>query len=136
MNHINQRQNKQIRKSKWAEGDEHYLKGKISIAGETIIPENTNEDGADFLVDVYPNPNTGYFSIIIQSPIDDIVSVEIFNITGALIYKEDDLQINKGQQDFFLNLSNFANGTYSLRIISNNVVMQKKVQIIKQYFVY
>lgn len=76
---------------------------------------------------VYPNPATN--NVVINTTIQDEVTVQIFNLTGQLVYQNNqriDNQLN-------VNLADFANGTYLVRVTNSEtqaVIYQDK--LIKQ----
>ena len=55
-------------------------------------------------------------------------TITITNVSGQLIYEEDNINIMKNERKYF-DLSNLSNNTYVLQIISNNYSDQKKIII-------
>lgn len=90
-------------------------------------------------IKVYPNPNTGEFIIEIKNPrgFQNLVGLEIklLNTTGQVIYEEKLTKITpiaSGQAGAYqtkIDLSTYAKGIYTLRIISNEGVINKKIII-------
>lgn len=66
----------------------------------------------------YPNPTSGIFKIELKSDINKYVDISILNTTGAVIYKLDNIYIS-GSYTQDINISNFADGVYTI-VISNN----------------
>ncbi len=79
----------------------------------------------NFGLNVYPNPNSGEFTLEINSNsnIDGIISIT--SIDGKLVYNESisgDLQISKG-----INISNLSNGIYYLNVKTTNTTRTYKL---------
>lgn len=60
-------------------------------------------------IDMYPNPSTGLFTVISNN---QIIEVEVFDMSGELIYYNS-YQASRSQR---LDLTNFRNGTYLIRL--------------------
>jgi Secretion system C-terminal sorting domain len=74
-------------------------------------------------ITIYPNPNTGQFTVQ-WSEVSDQWSVEIYNILGEKVYS----QFIANRSSSIVNL-NQPNGVYLIRILDKdgNLVSQKKV---------
>ncbi len=72
-------------------------------------------------ITVFPNPSQGKFSINNNG---NIHTVEVYNIIGDKIYVN---SICKQSTRIDIDLSNFSNGIYFLRIFSNEIVSIKKL---------
>ncbi len=70
------------------------------------------EENSVSQIQVYPNPSTGLFEVNLGSL--QSVSVHVLEITGKAI-----LEDQKTSDRFMLDLSDFANGVYSLRITTS-----------------
>jgi hypothetical protein len=81
-----------------------------------IFTVSTNKD-----ILIYPNPNNGTFTIRLNE--FENKTVEVYNAIGQKIFSQA-LQTNLTQ----LNLANFSNGIYQLRVLQNNQpVYQSKI---------
>jgi len=78
--------------------------------------ENPNPNGA---ITLYPNPNTGSFTITGE----DINEIEVFNLLGQSIYSV------KNPQTYTINLPNAAKGTFFVRITTSKESVTKKVVV-------
>ncbi len=77
-------------------------------------------------INVYPNPNTGTFTVDLRSlNVANEVTVELFNINGQLIYQR------KATNSSFEVNTHQKNGVYFLRLTSGLQVLTKKVIISK-----
>ncbi|MDX2173674.1 MAG: T9SS type A sorting domain-containing protein [Bacteroidota bacterium] len=80
----------------------------VSVAICTGLNNKTNSDNK---VEIYPNPNTGKFTIELNKP----SQVSIYNILGQLIFNEKINELKK-----LISLSSVLNGTYFVRIETDN----------------
>ena len=70
------------------------------------------------LARVYPNPFNPETQIVIALPHTAELSVNVYNVTGQLVSTLADGQFNAGYQQFVLNGSHLASGTYFLKVES------------------
>ncbi len=70
---------------------------------------------------IYPNPSNNFINI--RSDKDRLQKIELYSITGSLIFKTD-----VTANTYALNIANYSIGTYLLRIINqNNERIQTKI---------
>lgn len=104
------------------------LKGCIdtSICTNIVVDKTgVNELNAGF-VTIYPNPATSRLMVSLDNFLKTNVHLTITDVTGKLVLKQ---QItNKNSQ---IDLSGFANGMYMLSITGADVLVSRKLQIIK-----
>lgn len=76
-------------------------------------------------IQTYPNPTHGLLNIVFQSPIEN-GKIEIYNLNGNLL-----LSKNIYQKEEILDLNNFPNNLYILRITKNQqiILTQKIIKI-------
>jgi len=72
---------------------------------------------------VYPNPNTGQFTVEFNN--GEVKTIEITDVTGRIILSE-----VSSNDKVNVDISNYANGVYIVKLISNNSA--EIVRIIKQ----
>jgi hypothetical protein len=72
---------------------------------------------------IYPNPNNGIFKINSKSALS---SIEIYNLTGKLLYSDYNL---KRQTSFEINLPKLQKGIYFARIQDGKEIMTEKIII-------
>jgi hypothetical protein len=65
---------------------------------------------------VHPNPFQQSIQIVFSSPIQDAIFVMIFDIHGKTIYHREFLP----SQNLEINLMDISNGSYFLKVVSNN----------------
>jgi hypothetical protein len=87
---------------------------------------------------VFPNPNNGSFTIqwsVVGT--QNFVSIEIYNELGQVVYSQN-ITAAKGALGTMgtyteqLNLSNLAEGIYTLRMQSNSSITVRKLEIIQR----
>ncbi len=80
---------------------------------------------------IYPNPSGGIIHILFDGLSRDRVHLEIFNSTGQMVLNE----ILPGDQEYEirqLDLSEFPNGVYSVKVYSENAQMVKQLILIRE----
>lgn len=87
---------------------------------EEILNENT--------IDVYPNPTSGIATVEINFLFDSPEKIEIYNISGALLLKEN-LYNKSGLTTTKIDISHLANGLYMVKVSSNK--SYKTIQLVK-----
>lgn len=85
-----------------------FIKNDTSTKEDKDIPSK--------FVNLYPNPNKGSFSILIKRNITKDVAVTILDIYGKIVYTE---KVNKNE--FELNVNNFPNGMYFVKLSSDEI---------------
>ena len=81
-------------------------------------------------MEVYPNPNRGKFNIKVTSAETVEMNIEIFNVSGALVWKQENVTIH-GSQILPVNMGIVPDGVYmvTLRDAKTNTV--KRIVITK-----
>ncbi|WP_317896980.1 T9SS type A sorting domain-containing protein [Aurantibacillus circumpalustris] len=109
-----------------------YMQSVITCSthhsNEILSKQFTNIDDIQTnqkLFTVYPNPNNGDFNISVNT-ISESTRIEIYNGVGSLVYSEK--IINELSN---VNLSDYSNGIYIVRIIENNKVLNQE-KVIKE----
>ncbi|MBI4947447.1 MAG: T9SS type A sorting domain-containing protein, partial [Bacteroidetes bacterium] len=89
----------------------------------TVNTTTTKEIISAKNISVYPNPSNGKFKIELE--LNSKAQILICNVLGETIYKA---QAQQGKQE--INISDFANGIYMLKVFNNE--QQQYVRIVKQ----
>ena len=74
-----------------------------------LIGDEEEPEEEDALSRIYPNPTSGVLQV---ESIQPILKLEVFNLNGQLV----EAQLENGAQKAFLNLRDFAEGIYLVRI--------------------
>jgi len=83
----------------------------------------------DFKFSISPNPNNGNFKIIYLLPQNKSGTLQIFDITGKEVYKQNLPPWSTMQ---YISLPKIANGIYNCTITSNNERVHKKLMVFKE----
>jgi len=75
-------------------------------------------------VKIYPNPISGMFVVEIELTAKTDLLIQLINITGQIIYSE---SVNTSSYKNELDLSGYAKGIYSLKVVSDGEVVCRKV---------
>lgn len=89
----------------------------VSFYNNSGIEQNNNNSG----ITVFPNPASDFITISSEDTL--INGVEIYNVSGKLVYKE----MNNNNIELSINVSNFAKGLYLIKIVNadNDLVIRK-----------
>jgi hypothetical protein len=102
--------------------DDSYSPSMPSNLGAfTDVEKNKSGLSALENINVYPNPNNGSFVLV--TPNESAKDVLIYDVTGSLVYSEK----NVHDRTLQINMSDFANGFYYLKVISNGVNYSQKI---------
>lgn len=77
----------------------------------------------DLSAAVYPNPFEQSISISFTEIIENNITVQVFNVSGKLIYTK----MFKPAQNITLHLDAISSGTYLLKTLSNNKLFSAKI---------
>ena len=101
------------------------LDGSHGATGEANIKLISNS------LELYPNPTTGQFSLIISaSDTNEQAYLEIFNLQGQKLYAGN-LSKTKLANTFHFDMSGFSNGMYLIKVTVNGTTMTKKIMLLK-----
>lgn len=89
----------------------------------TALEKNLNSNST--LVSVFPNPNSGEFTVNLNS-ISENTKIEIYNVLGDLVYKTVPTKLNS-----IIKVDHLSNGFYQLWITENGKIVSRE-KIIKE----
>ena len=89
----------------------------------TGVAENIVND-----VYIYPVPASNYLTVEMNNKFDSESTIQLYNINGQLV-KE--LRVPANQQTIQINVTNFEDGIYLLKLVSGNTVLNKNVIVLK-----
>lgn len=105
------------------EGDNAYIDNlRIFNDGNISLKENTQNPS---YFDIYPNPSEGLFHLKLKTNIPRFHRIEILNGNGQLI-KSIEFDSQNGENELKIDLQNFPNGLYFLKIgdISKKLILK------------
>lgn len=77
---------------------------------------------------LYPNPNSGLFTLTGNTMNDNVVHIEIVNALGQSVFVSDALPVNK-QVNRQIKLEHLASGMYTLKIVAGELNLQRNFVI-------
>jgi len=104
-----------------AVSEEGVLVDNLVISGGVLSVDKFQEDA--FVV--YPNPSQGIFNI--RAKANPSLSINVYDVTGKLIYTKDVAKINNNS--YRLDLSDYATGVYFLNLESKTSKITKKIVV-------
>lgn len=97
----------------------------ITMVGSSCTVGIKNKK-VDNTINIYPNPNTGQFTVKFDASQNTLFSLNIYRIDGKLVYSEE-VNTNTGSYTGQFDLSKNAKGIYFIKLITNSDVVTKKV---------
>lgn len=95
----------------------------------TISSVSVNPDAESAHINIYPNPNTGKFKVLLQTPNAANAQAEIVDMKGMQIWKGT-LETGPDQPENVIDLSNvLSKGIYMLQIHSEGRLLLRKITI-------
>jgi PKD repeat protein len=95
----------------------------ITVVEFGVGIEEVNNNG----LMVYPNPNSGLFTVVMDLPIASDVRIELNNAMGQRVYSEDLAQKRYWKKEF--DLGSFVKGIYLLQLTTNAGVLNRRIVI-------
>lgn len=96
-----------------------------STVVSVILQNCTSVEENDMMFSIYPNPNNGQF--FVTTNVTEVVSFEVMDITGKIVYKSN-VTMNAGVQNE-INVSDVATGMYIVKMSSERGVSTQNVII-------
>lgn len=95
-----------------------------AISSQLNINSLKNNDFLETNFSIFPNPNKGVFNVKLKEALNDY-SIQIYDITGRVIFEKDFIQNQNLEQNISLN--NSLSGVYFVSIRSNGAILTKKI---------
>jgi hypothetical protein len=90
----------------------HTYTNDCARAGETV---SVSELGLASLISIYPNPNSGVFTLNVKSDEAKNMSVEVLDVRGALVYTQSYGKVN-GEINRTIDINGSAQGIYFVKV--------------------
>ncbi|MEO6901496.1 MAG: T9SS type A sorting domain-containing protein [Bacteroidia bacterium] len=96
------------------------------VEGAMAVSKLTNEtDG--LIINTFPNPFTNMLTLVFNESYSDVnTSIQVMDISGKKVMEQKGIRIN-GNNERKLDFSNLKNGTYFIRVVSDDKSIIKKV---------
>jgi hypothetical protein len=95
-----------------------------NIPGADCPTPVEEHEGNILLVRAYPNPAIGQVNIEIQNPLEENLVLEIFSVTGQVVYTRD-----IGREAFYTDLIGLRPGSYLMRVTGGQETRTTKILI-------
>jgi lysyl endopeptidase len=99
--------------------------GCVTIENILVNSFVGNQNIKNDLFQISPNPTKGQFKINYEPMSTSNIQLNIFDLTGRLVFKKD----FENQREIFIDLSNKSKGTYLLKLLVGNEYLQKIIVI-------
>jgi len=96
------------------------LDGNNAAYGNVVIDLISNS------LEVYPNPSSGIFNLIVSNPIPGTADINVFNMQGQKLYTNQ-YSVDFNSNKLSLDLSGLAKGIYLLNVYINGSRLSKKL---------
>ncbi|MCB0700699.1 MAG: T9SS type A sorting domain-containing protein [Chitinophagaceae bacterium] len=101
------------------------ISNDINMNVSVSVANTKKEEG---IVTMYPNPNTGSFTISVSSTNSTVSNIEVMDIMGKVVYSED---ITKSSKTHDISIPNIPTGVYSVKISVDDLTEIKRLVISK-----
>jgi len=92
--------------------------------GRSYITDINDAESMNNAVSVYPNPNSGIFSVTLAAEISSDMTVNVYNTLGELVKT-----VTVDGTTTSIDLSEFASGVYVVKVIADNQIATKKITV-------
>ncbi|MFY9309481.1 MAG: zinc-dependent metalloprotease [Bacteroidia bacterium] len=92
----------------------------------TNSPSGIEENTGATSVQIYPNPNTGSFTVSIAGNTQESIEIDVFNVLGEDVFKSKAENVN-GAYSKEITLSTIAKGIYTVRVKTGSKLYHKKI---------
>ena len=97
----------------------------------SLIAVNELTDNSINNVEVFPNPTTGIFTLQVGSEDLKINSIKVYNIMGENVARIDNPSGKGADGRWSMDISDFANGIYFVKVQTVEMVVTKKIVLVK-----
>ncbi|MBL7837846.1 MAG: PKD domain-containing protein, partial [Bacteroidetes bacterium] len=92
----------------------------------SVTTDITDAESMNNAVQVYPNPNSGVFNVTLNAEISGSMTVNVYNVLGELVKT-----ITVDGNSTSVDLTEFASGVYTVKVIADNQIATKKITVTK-----
>lgn len=94
-------------------------------------PLSIDEEGAEFGVNVFPNPAADAANVSFELPNTADVAVTVTDLSGKVVYSNVMANTAAGKHNVNINTAQMAGGVYTVNFTTNNTVVTKKLVVKK-----
>jgi hypothetical protein len=96
-----------------------------------IANNNGTEQSGNSFSALYPNPTSGEFKLDVTTDMDEVMTVQVYDVLGNLIISEKH-QVTNGTSTLTTNLESYKAGIYFVRLVDSNAGNIYSQNVIKQ----
>lgn len=93
--------------------------------GITAYGDSSVQNNFSLKINIYPNPNTGIFTIQFPNKVDDNFELEIINLAGQKVYSA----LLNNDKLYQIDLTGKPKGIYIAKITRGTDIFQKKIVV-------
>ncbi len=120
-----------VRSSNTCNDTSAYRSTGITYCHTSSAMFTLTETGANTISAVYPNPTSSEFKIDVTTDVDEVITVQVYDVIGNLIINEKH-QMTKGTSTLTNSISNYEAGMYFVRLIDNDANTIYSQTLVKQ----
>ena len=79
---------------------------------------------------VYPSPTNGMATLRYNAVKNTSAQINVLDLNGRVI-QSSSIELNKGNVEYGLDLSNVTNGVYFVQLVTENDVQTQRIQVLK-----
>lgn len=125
----------QFTDSKYTTGNAYYRLVQVDKDGKSnfskVILVKGNKIASLTLSALYPNPAKEKLNILLSSPLNNRVNIAIADLTGKIVRRQA-FSVVKGENNFEMQISSLAGGTYFIKATYENGRQQAVAKFVKQ----
>ena len=95
-----------------------------------VLNVSINQVATDIDVQLFPNPTGGQLNVQVSGISGNQLTIRIYDIYGKQVYTGEQIIIN-GQSNSNLQLQQFATGVYMVQLLSNNLNISRRVEVVR-----
>ncbi len=92
-----------------------------------VIPGVFEKSAFENSLSVYPNPNSGQLNIDFYLSSEKNIKMELFDLYGRILIKNNETQFRTGQNSVQLDLYNYSAGIYFIKVSGEGIAETKKI---------
>lgn len=104
-------------------------KSVLNSASGLTTTVGTVDIKKDAQIAVYPNPSEGFAVIGIKIQKESNISLQVYDLAGKLVYKNESPVAGVGQNEMTIHTSGFAPGVYTVVVVTDEGILRDKLVV-------
>jgi len=98
----------------------------------TDIPNSISVKNEKKIVGIFPNPVCDAFTLSINTKIQELITISLFDLSGRIVHSFDAIKVSEGANNATFQVpSSIANGYYFLKLSGNEQLTREKISIFR-----